>query len=220
MTITSRQQSGAFVATFSLETATEGPLRGLRFAVKNLIDVAGHWTTCGNPSWRDSHPPATVHAVSVEQLLAAGARCVGKTVTDERLPHRSKRRLSQLRGEVQAAEPESGFFGLRLQVEKSPAVPTADRRIGLPAVADLQIVLLAVSVAKVVQTSQSPCGCPGRRAERRRAEPSEKIKNIWARPSPDAFDLDQLLDHIFVVHPTQLGSRTVPSPHFWARSSM
>jgi len=56
---------------------------GLRFAVKDLIDICGLKTGCGNPSWRDTHPPARSHAVCVEQLLAAGAKCVGKTVSDE-----------------------------------------------------------------------------------------------------------------------------------------
>ncbi len=77
------EQSGAFVETFPLEPTGEGPLSGLRFAVKDLIDVAGRTTGCGNPTWAATHPPATVHAVCVEQLLAAGARAVGKTVTDE-----------------------------------------------------------------------------------------------------------------------------------------
>jgi amidase len=77
------EQSGAFIETFSLPPTGEGPLAGLRFAVKDLIDVAGHRTGCGNPTWLETHPPATVSSVCVEQLLAAGANCEGKTVTDE-----------------------------------------------------------------------------------------------------------------------------------------
>ncbi|HEV2971289.1 MAG TPA: amidase [Pirellulales bacterium] len=76
-------QSGAFVEMFELSPTADGPLVGLRFAVKDLIDVAGTLTGCGNPTWHDTHPPAAVHAVCVEQLLAAGAHCAGKTVTDE-----------------------------------------------------------------------------------------------------------------------------------------
>jgi len=71
------------VATFELPPTGSGPLDGLCFAVKDLIDIAGWKTACGNPAWRDSHPPAVAHAVCVEQLLRAGARCVGKTVSDE-----------------------------------------------------------------------------------------------------------------------------------------
>src|SRR6266481_344270 len=76
-------QSNAFVTTFDLSPTDSGPLDGLRFAVKDTIDVAGFKTGCGNPTWRDSHPAAVVHAVCVEQLLRAGARCVGKTICDE-----------------------------------------------------------------------------------------------------------------------------------------
>ena len=76
-------QSNAFVTTFDLSPTGSGPLDGLRFAVKDTIDVAGFKTGCGNPTWRDSHPAAVVHAVCVEQLLRAGARCVGKTISDE-----------------------------------------------------------------------------------------------------------------------------------------
>jgi amidase len=76
-------KSNAFVATFDLSPTASGQLNGLRFAVKDTIDVAGFKTGCGNPTWRDCHPAAVVHAVCVEQLLHAGARCVGKTVSDE-----------------------------------------------------------------------------------------------------------------------------------------
>jgi amidase len=79
------EQSGAFVETFELAPTSRGTgaLSGLTFAVKDLIDIAAHKTSCGNPTWRDTHPPARSHAVCVEQLLAAGATFRGKTVTDE-----------------------------------------------------------------------------------------------------------------------------------------
>lgn len=77
------EQSGAFIEKFTLPATNDGPLRGLRFAVKDLIDVAGFRTGCGNPTWLATHPPAIVSAVCVEQLLAAGAQCEGKTITDE-----------------------------------------------------------------------------------------------------------------------------------------
>ena len=53
-------QSNAFVTTFDLSPIGNGPLDGLRFAVKDTIDVAGFKTGCGNPTWRDSHPAASV----------------------------------------------------------------------------------------------------------------------------------------------------------------
>jgi amidase len=76
-------ESHAFVATFELPPTGSGPLNELCFAVKDVIDVAGWKTGCGNPTWRDSHPSAVANAVCVEQLLRAGARCVGKTISDE-----------------------------------------------------------------------------------------------------------------------------------------
>ena len=80
---TAVEEGRAFVQKVEVNSTGSGPLDGLSFAVKDLIDIGGYKTGCGNPSWRYSHPPATVNAVCVEQLLAAGARCVGKTVTDE-----------------------------------------------------------------------------------------------------------------------------------------
>src|SRR4051794_2254127 len=75
--------SQAFVETLRMGPYSAGPLDGLTFAVKDLIDIAGRSTGCGNPHWRDSHPRAEANAVCAEQLLAGGAACVGKTVTDE-----------------------------------------------------------------------------------------------------------------------------------------
>jgi amidase len=77
------EESRAFVETLGIGPTGSGPLNGLRFAVKDLIDIAGHKTGCGNPDWRASHPPAVTSAVCVDLLLGAGAECIGKTVTDE-----------------------------------------------------------------------------------------------------------------------------------------
>ena len=63
--------------------AAEGPLSGLSFGVKDLFDVAGYPTSGGSPVVLAMSGPKQHSAPVVEQLLAAGARCVGKTVTDE-----------------------------------------------------------------------------------------------------------------------------------------
>ena len=63
--------------------APTGPLVGLTFAVKDLIDVAGTPTGGGNPDWPRATPTPTRHAWVVQTLLDAGAGVVGKTVTDE-----------------------------------------------------------------------------------------------------------------------------------------
>jgi len=66
-----------------LSGAPAGPLRGLSFAVKDVFDIAGYRTGNGNPVWLETHAPAARTASSVERLLAAGARMIGKTHTDE-----------------------------------------------------------------------------------------------------------------------------------------
>ena len=60
-----------------------GPLAGLRFAAKDLFDVEGYVTGCGNPDWLRTHAPATATAPSIRSLLDAGATLVAKTHTDE-----------------------------------------------------------------------------------------------------------------------------------------
>jgi amidase len=79
------KQLGAFVPHFhdTLRGASAGPLAGTTFAVKDIYDIAGHVTGCGNPDWLRTHQPAEKTAPVVEKLLAAGATMVGKTITDE-----------------------------------------------------------------------------------------------------------------------------------------
>jgi amidase len=63
--------------------AADGPLTGLSFGVKDLFDVAGYRTGCGSPVKLAEADIATRHAPPVQALLNAGARCVGKTHTEE-----------------------------------------------------------------------------------------------------------------------------------------
>jgi amidase len=76
---------GAFVPGVTLHRAPRraGPLSGLTFAAKDLFDVAGVVTGCGNPDWAATHQPAQTDAWAVDALLQAGATLVGKTITDE-----------------------------------------------------------------------------------------------------------------------------------------
>ncbi len=83
MTKNTSSPEKAFVTKVDIPPHFTGKLDGLTFAVKDLIDIARHPTECGNPTWARTHPTAVVHAVCVEQLLTEGARCLGKTVTDE-----------------------------------------------------------------------------------------------------------------------------------------
>ncbi len=76
---------GAFLPgpRLRLPASGHGALEGLEFAAKDIFDIAGWVTGCGNPDWAASHPPAERHAWAVERLLAQGAALVGKTISDE-----------------------------------------------------------------------------------------------------------------------------------------
>jgi amidase len=65
------------------DAPVEGPLAGVRLAVKDVIDVAGSPTGAGHPRWLATHPPAVRDAEAVARLRAAGAAIVGKNHTDE-----------------------------------------------------------------------------------------------------------------------------------------
>lgn len=58
-----------------------GPLQGMPFGVKDVLDVAGMPTRCGSPASADD--PAPADADCVARLRAAGAVPIGKTVTAE-----------------------------------------------------------------------------------------------------------------------------------------
>ncbi len=66
-----------------LPGSDNGPLSGLTFAAKDIFDIAGHVTGCGNPHWLATHGPAATNAWVVQRLVEAGASMVGKTITDE-----------------------------------------------------------------------------------------------------------------------------------------
>ncbi len=75
--------SGAFAEAFCLKPHRSGLLDGLSFAVKDNIDIAGYKTSFGSHAWRAVHQEATCHALCIDQLIGAGATCVGKSIADE-----------------------------------------------------------------------------------------------------------------------------------------
>jgi amidase len=140
-------QSNAFVTIFDLSPADSGPLDGLRFAVKDTIDIAGFKTGCGNPTWRDAHPAAVVHAVCVEQLLHAGARCIGKTISDEL--------AFSLLG-------ENHFYGTPLNAHASDRVPGGSSSGSASAVAcGLVDFALGTDTGGSIRVPASNCGIFG-----------------------------------------------------------
>lgn len=76
-------ESNSFIDVFDLSPYQEGDLSDLSFAVKDSIDIKGRKTGCGNPTWSDTKSIAVVNAPCIEQLLAHGALCKGKTICDE-----------------------------------------------------------------------------------------------------------------------------------------
>ncbi len=63
--------------------ASTGPLAGYTFAAKDLFDVAGYPTGGGSPHILAMSGVKTRTAPTVQRLLDAGARCLGKTHTNE-----------------------------------------------------------------------------------------------------------------------------------------
>jgi amidase len=83
--ILQRDEIGAFCrhTHVAVKGAAAGPLSGLKFAVKDIFDIAGHRTGFGSPEWLATHSAAARTASTVQSLLDAGADMVGKTHTDE-----------------------------------------------------------------------------------------------------------------------------------------
>lgn len=82
-TATRIQRNNGVFRELTVDGADAGPLAGRTFYAKDLFDVAGHTSGAGNPDWLKTHQPATRNAVVVDALLKAGARLIGKTITDE-----------------------------------------------------------------------------------------------------------------------------------------
>src|SRR5215471_11142282 len=83
--IVTNDRLGAFCREthVEIEGTSHGPLHGLKFAVKDIYDVAGHRTGFGSPDWLRTHEPAARTASVIQRLLDAGADLAGKTHTDE-----------------------------------------------------------------------------------------------------------------------------------------
>ena len=84
-TLVTRERALSRAASLDLARASRarlGPLAGVPFAVKAMIDIAGFTTTAGSALLRGA-APAVRDAAAVRQLEAAGAICVGALNMDE-----------------------------------------------------------------------------------------------------------------------------------------
>ncbi|KAI0154665.1 amidase signature domain-containing protein [Xylariaceae sp. FL1272] len=64
---------------YTIESSPSKPLAGLRFGVKDAIDVAGLETGIGSRDYRNFYPAKESTAPCISALIAAGAILVGKT---------------------------------------------------------------------------------------------------------------------------------------------
>ena len=69
--------------TLTREPLGQGPLTGFTFAVKDVIALAGHKNSAGNPDWLLTHEIEEKTAPIIKQLLGSGATLKGVTHTDE-----------------------------------------------------------------------------------------------------------------------------------------
>lgn len=57
--------------------------RQVRLGIKDIYDIAGVRTSCGNRAYYDLYPERNVTAVAVQRLIDAGAIIVGKMKTSQ-----------------------------------------------------------------------------------------------------------------------------------------
>src|SRR5690606_23439822 len=118
--------------------ALTGPLAGVPFGVKDVIDVAGMPTRCGSPSTDSS--AASFNAACVELLLRAGAVPVGKAVTAEFAfrhpgPTRNPRNLAHTPGgssSGSAAAVAAGMVPLALSTQTGGSIIRPAAYCGVP----------------------------------------------------------------------------------------
>ena len=119
---------GAFVpdGLFELEGARQGPLSGLSFAAKDIIDVAGRVTGCGNPDWAASHPAATAHAPVVAAMLA-----LADTVTKflEKNPSGGMHHVCYEVEDILAARDQLKAEGARVLGSGEPSIGAHDKPV-------------------------------------------------------------------------------------------
>ncbi len=71
-------ESVAVPSRLYFEATPKQPLAGARLAVKDIFDVAGLRTGCGNRAFYTFNPPKNTTAPAIQRLLDGGAILVGK----------------------------------------------------------------------------------------------------------------------------------------------
>jgi amidase len=145
----SLEDSGAFVEKFVIEPYQNGELDGLKFAVKDNIDLAGKRTSYGSKPWGENHINPVYNALCVDQLLGAGATCIGKTVADEF---------------TYSLDGESYFFGTPLNPKAPDRIPGGSSNGSASAVAcELVDFSIGTDSAGSIRVPASFCGIWGMR---------------------------------------------------------
>ena len=125
-------------ASLPSSDSLSGPLAGVPFGVKDVIDVAGMPTRCGSAAGDDR--PKAFHAASVDMLVRAGAVPVGKTVTAEYAfrhpgPTRNPRNLAHTPGgssSGSAAAVAAGMVPLALSTQTGGSIIRPAAYCGVP----------------------------------------------------------------------------------------
>jgi amidase len=173
------EKANAFVELFDLEPYQDGDLRNLTFAVKDCIDIKDKVTGCGNPTWQKTHPPATVNAICVEQVLNQGATCIGKTITDEI---------------TFSLDGENAHFGTPLNPKAPERVPGGSSSGSASAVAcGLVDFALGTDTGGSIRVPASNCGIYGMRPS------SGTISSAGIMPFAPSFDTAGILAKSFDI---------------------
>ncbi len=145
-----------------------GPLKGLTLAVKDLYDVKGYPTGAGSPHVLAMSGLKKAHAPLVSAFLKAGARFVGKTVTDE-LAFSLNGKNAHFGSPINAAAPERITGGSSSGSASAVSARLAD-------------VALGTDTGGSVRAPASYCGLFGIRPTHGRLS----LKGCW--PLADSFD--------------------------------
>ena len=148
--------------------AATGPLKGLTVAVKDLYDVKGYPTGAGSPHVLAMSGIKKAHAPLVSTFLKAGARFVGKTVTDE-LAFSLNGKNAHFGSPINAAAPERITGGSSSGSASAVSARLAD-------------VALGSDTGGSVRAPASYCGLFGIRPTHGRLS----LKGCW--PLADSFD--------------------------------